>query len=271
MIFVSYTKTDSYYEFVGENGNKQIYPVGSIILTDDESGMIAIKNTASRQTIGLVVKPEPPFSGKFKLTLNDSSTVTAECDSTSAITSGEVATQYSGSVVSAEIGDCVTSIGNSAFLNCRNLASIDIPSSITSIGNSAFFNCGSLASVNIPTGVTTIGSSTFRDCRNLTSINLPSSVTSIDSRAFYQCTGLTSCTIGSGVTSIGDSAFNKCSGLTSITVEATTPPTLVPYRGVYENFLYTNDCPILVPAASVDTYKAAEGWSDYASRIQAIV
>lgn len=59
MIFVSYTKTDTYYEFVGENGEKQIYPVGSIILTDDESGMIAVKNTASRQTIGLIAKPKP--------------------------------------------------------------------------------------------------------------------------------------------------------------------------------------------------------------------
>lgn len=56
MIFVSYTKSDTYYEFVGENGQKLIYPVSSIILTDDESGFIAVKNTASRQTIGLLKK-----------------------------------------------------------------------------------------------------------------------------------------------------------------------------------------------------------------------
>lgn len=56
MIFVSYTKTDTYYEFIGENGQKLIYPVSSIILTDDESCFIAVKNTASRQTIGLLRK-----------------------------------------------------------------------------------------------------------------------------------------------------------------------------------------------------------------------
>jgi hypothetical protein len=56
MIFTNYTKTDTYYEFVGENGEKQIYPVGSIILTDDESGFISVKNTASRQTVGLLRK-----------------------------------------------------------------------------------------------------------------------------------------------------------------------------------------------------------------------
>ena len=56
MIFVSYIKTDSYYEFVGENGEKLLYPVSSIILTDDESGFIAVKNTGSRQTVGLIRK-----------------------------------------------------------------------------------------------------------------------------------------------------------------------------------------------------------------------
>lgn len=59
MIFESYTKTDTYYEFVGEDGQKLLYPVSSIILTDDESGFIAVKNTASRQTIGLIAKPTP--------------------------------------------------------------------------------------------------------------------------------------------------------------------------------------------------------------------
>jgi len=35
-------------------------------------------------------------------------------------------------------------------------------------------------------------------------------------------------------------------------------------------FYDTNNCPIYVPAASVDAYKSASGWSAYASRIQAI-
>lgn len=56
MIFTTYNQTDTYYEFIGENGQKLIYPVNTIILTDDESGFIAVKNTASRQTIGLLKK-----------------------------------------------------------------------------------------------------------------------------------------------------------------------------------------------------------------------
>ncbi len=34
-------------------------------------------------------------------------------------------------------------------------------------------------------------------------------------------------------------------------------------------FISTNNCPIYVPAGSVEAYKAAQYWSDYADRIQA--
>ena len=60
--------------------------------------------------------------------------------------------------------------------------------------------------------------------------------------------------------------FKGCSGLESSTILATTPPTM----GDFNIFSNTNNCPIYVPTASVDTYKAASGWSTYESRIQAI-
>lgn len=56
MRFVSYTKTDTYYEFVGEKGEKMLIPTTDVILVDDESGAISVKNTASRCTIGYMVK-----------------------------------------------------------------------------------------------------------------------------------------------------------------------------------------------------------------------
>ena len=54
MRYVSYTKTDTYYEFVDEKGNKTLMPATSVILVDDESGLLSIKNTATRKTIGTV-------------------------------------------------------------------------------------------------------------------------------------------------------------------------------------------------------------------------
>ena len=206
-----------------------------------------------------------PTGGKFTLTLSDSSTVTAECDSTSAITSGEVATQYSGSVVSAEIGSCVTSIGFQAFYNCTSLTSVTIPDSVTSIGQYTFRDCTGLTNVNIPTGITSISRGVFYDCYSLSGITIPSSVTSIGRSAFWGCSALTSIDIPNSVTTIDITAFYYCSGLTSVTIYATTPPTL----GT-DAFYNTNNCPIYVPCESVSAYQAATNWSTYASRIEGI-
>lgn len=56
MRFKSYSKTDTYYEFIGENNEKYLIPSVDVILVDDESGAIAVKNTASRCTIGYLMK-----------------------------------------------------------------------------------------------------------------------------------------------------------------------------------------------------------------------
>ncbi len=54
MRYDSYTKTDSFYEFASEGGQKLLAPLGSVILVDDGSGLLSIKGTASRATIGTV-------------------------------------------------------------------------------------------------------------------------------------------------------------------------------------------------------------------------
>ena len=163
------------------------------------------------------------------------------------------------------IPEGVTSIGNEAFYGCANLVSIDIPESVTSIGHSAFRGCYRLSSIDIPESVTSIGHSAFRGCYRLSSIVIPESVTSIGEYAFYGCSGLSSIVIPESVTSIGEYAFYGCTSLCSITVKPETPPT-----GYYGMFDSTNNAPIYVPATSVDAYKTAHRWSNYASRIQAM-
>ena len=160
----------------------------------------------------------------------------------------------------------INSIGSHSFYRCSGLTSVTIPNSVTSIGSTAFQNCSGLTSVTIGNGVTGIGNNAFQNCSSLTSVAIPNSVKNIGNNAFKDCSGLTSVTIGNGVASIGFSAFTNCSNLSSVTVEATTPPTLQNINA----FTNTNDCPIYVPAESVDTYKAASQWSSLSSRIQAI-
>lgn len=115
---------------------------------------------------------------------------------------------------------------------------------------------------------TEIGDRAFNICDWMTSINIPStlSITSIGQNAFFNCIRLTSFEIPASVISIGMAAFYNCTGFTSITSLNTTPPTLG--TNVFYNVPAT--CPIYVPAASVNAYKAASGWSDRADYIQAI-
>lgn len=195
-------------------------------------------NWSSRITCGT------PSRFKFRATYSGGTTYSADCDSSTALTSAVIKPsgyEYSA-MTSAEIGYCVNSISQGAFSGCSSLTSIGIPNSVTSIGSFAFTNCSSLSSCTIGTGIKIIERYTF-----------------------YRCSSLTSIDLHSGFTSINDAAFQSCSSLQSITVRATTPPSLGS-----DVFFATNNCPIYVPAASVDAYKADSRWSTYASRIQAI-
>ena len=112
----------------------------------------------------------------------------------------------------------VTSIGDSAFIDCSNLKSITIPNSVTSIGESAFANCKSLINIKIPKSVTSINDYAFSGCSGLKSIKIPKGVTSIGERAFEGCSSLKSIKIPRSVTSIGMFAFSGCVSLTNITI-----------------------------------------------------
>lgn len=168
-------------------------------------------------------------------------------------------------LVSIVIPDSVTSIGSSVFSFCKSLTNITIPNSITQIPSEAFLGCSALTSITLPDGLVGIEGNAFYSCSSLYSVIIPEGVTTIGNNAFVYCGSLTEVTLPESLVEIGSRSFYECSNLQAFTIFATTPPALSS-----DALVSTNNCPIYVPSGSVDTYKAAEGWSDYADRIQGI-
>ena len=175
---------------------------------------------------------------------------------------GNNAFSYCYNAKSLYLGYGVRRIGAYAFSHCSGLTAVSIPYSVTSIETGAFDGCSSLENVEFGNAFSavTIGMLAFRHCSSIKKIEIPNIVASIGDDAFQGCSSMTTAEIGTGVTSIGGNAFDSCSSLTEVKIYATTPPTLGA-RAFYN----TNNCPIYVPAASVDAYKSS--WTAYASRI----
>ena len=190
-----------------------------------------------------------PYKFFVKLSLNNGEVV--ELQGSGELTNAMLSQYKLSSIVSAELGELCTSIGEDAFYDCTGLTSVTIGKGLTSIGSRALYGCSALESIIveegnticdsrencnaviktatntliagckntvIPNSVTSIGYGAFSGCEGLTSITIPNSVTRIGERAFSKCRGLTSVIIGNGVTTIANDAFSGCSRLTSVTI-----------------------------------------------------
>ena len=194
----------------------------------------------------------------------------------SVTTIGDYAFEYFSSLTSVTIPDSVTSIGYMAFISCSRLTSITIPDSVTAIGDYAFYGCTSLTSVTIGDSVTTFGNYAFSYCYSLTSVTIDDGVTTIGHYAFSDCRSLTSVTIPDSVTTIGYAAFANCENLNTVYCKAINPPTtIIDNNGDWYGFAMQDEsgnicnigCTIYVPTESVEAYKSAQGWSEYADDI----
>ena len=157
----------------------------------------------------------------------------------------------------------ITSLG-SAFKDCSSLKEVTckIPESVTNM-SITFSYCSSLVNApEIPSGVTDMNG-TFRSCSSLVNApDIPSGVTSLY-YTFSYCSSLVNAPdIPSGVTDMRYT-FYGCSSLKEVTFLHTTPPT---YSVTLDGCSSLES--IYVPDESVDTYKTATGWSEFADKFK---
>ena len=165
----------------------------------------------------------------------------------------------------------ITEIGIDSFSGKQFITSISIPEGVTKIHNGAFSRNANLKLVTLPSTLQVIEDRAFYGC-GIISISIPFGVTAIGSRAFFTCQNLTSITIPASVTTISIAAFGDSPSLTAITIQAEKPPFIVfhTYFDYVEKSLAWGSpvTGIYVPAASVEAYKKADGWNQYAEFIR---
>lgn len=146
-----------------------------------------------------------------------------------------------------------------------------IPSGVIRIGDGAFRGCNTLTRIVVPEGVEVIEDSAFSIC-NCMEYQLPESLKTIAEYAFGANSKLRSITIPQNVNYIGEYAFDGCINLETFYCNATEVPTLG--KDVFKVYIDSGrdyiGCEIRVPAESVEAYKTAAGWSEYADYIVAM-
>lgn len=188
----------------------------------------------------------------------------------------------------------LTSIDDYAFYRCQSLQRFTIPASLTSLGVNVFTDCYSLEELTIKStstfhayglaylvngaNIRTLNGPFATDDHKFIIINnelvmaagkesgniiIPESVTTVKPYVFYSFKDARTITVPSGVSSFGIYAFYGCTGLEIINLLSQTP------ASVAASFDNTNECPIIVPSGSVNSYK--EAWSNYSTRIAASV
>lgn len=156
-------------------------------------------------------------------------------------------------------GYTVTEIGAKCFEN-NSLTAVCIREDVRTIGDNAFLNCKNLTTVTFlgaPYTIT-VGNNAFKNCAKLKTINLPEAK-SIGNSAFDGCKALTELTIREGTESIGDYCFTNCTNLTKLTI-----PESVSYIGTGAVSNHHKDLVIVCVSGS----KAAEFANKYDVKIQ---
>ena len=159
------------------------------------------------------------------------------------------------------IPSTVSTISEGAFANCEGLERVIICSPLTYIGKSAFYSTG-LREFIINESVKEIGEGAFKECPNLRRVVIGEGLEKLDTGVFNYCYTLKSITLPSTLKEVGEACFDswEVPRLETLIVYAPTPP-YAPNEIIGDDAAaFTN---LYVPAASVEAYRNAPGWSKF--------
>jgi hypothetical protein len=181
-------------------------------------------------------------------------------------------------------------IQDSTFFGCSSLVTIRVSDDLTQVLEHAFNGCVKLTTFSytgtgngfvLPPEVTRIRAYAFSDCRVLASANATLGVPDfsnntvlqrIDDRAFRYCAAFTEVELPASVTYLrrvfGTGTGTRAMAMTSLKLNSAAVISQGVNYPVFTDGWAAEDVPtIYVPAALVDDYKAADGWSVYADKI----
>lgn len=129
--------------------------------------------------------------------------------------------KYENQIRTVKIGQGVTSVGNYAFYDCKNLKKVSLPAGLKKIGEYAFAFCEKLSQIKLPKSLEMIDVRAFDFCTSLKSITLPKNLKKMESGAFAR-SGLTSIEVPASLAKITDeySWFDGCKSLKSVKLPA---------------------------------------------------
>lgn len=202
-------------------------------------------------------------------------------------------------ITSVYLENNITSIGNSAFSSCYQLASIALSENLASIAPHAFQWCQRLASIKIPASLTSVGEGVFQFCNSLDSVSvaegsksfvfedgilyskdkkiiwlslssisgdlvIKDGVEEIQRYAFSSREKLTSVTLSSSVSLIGYGAFQDCHNLKKAILKDCV---LTDTSGGY---LFSNDSSLTAVDLGTKLTRIGDGWFSSCSALESI-
>ena len=168
-------------------------------------------------------------------------------------------------VTNAIIPDGIAKIGDFSFCDVTALQSVTLPATLDSIGDYSFAYCPALTTVQFPDNLKSIGRGAFCYCSGLTSADLPNGLANIGYHAFGACENLQQVSLPSSIAALGELSFEQCNALNDVFCYSVSVP------DASDAFLNSSikSATLHVPAAAIDSYRAAATWRSFA-RIVAI-